>query len=159
MNERPFFINISSIVARHPHEFSTVYAATKAYMSNLIQGVSQENKKQVFLNVEPWFVKTKMVNYQKTWDSAAPEEVVKGAFKVLGKRLHCSGCIRHQLIDSFSWLFSSHFEARGQESIKSKETIVTNVKSSQKEMIFMSVYLVYNHVEFVPVGGLPQNNQ
>ena len=95
MTERPFFINISSIVARHPHEFSTVYAATKAYMSNLIQGVSQENKKQVFLNVEPWFVKTKMVNYQKTWDSAAPKEVVKGAFKVLGKRLHCSGCIRH----------------------------------------------------------------
>ena len=41
VQKKTFFINISSITAIHPHSYSTVYAATKAYISNLIQGVSQ----------------------------------------------------------------------------------------------------------------------
>lgn len=41
IGEKPFFINISSVVAQQPLKYSTVYAATKAYLSNLIKGVSQ----------------------------------------------------------------------------------------------------------------------
>ena len=52
-----------------------------------------------------------MVGHQKTWDTVGPEEIAEGAFKVLGKRLHCSGCIKHELIGSFSWMFTSHFDA------------------------------------------------
>ena len=73
MKDETFFVNISSITARHPHSYSTVYAATKAYISNLIEGVSQERKNTTFLDVRPWFVKTKMVKNQNTWDTALPE--------------------------------------------------------------------------------------
>ena len=73
MKDETFFVNISSITARHPDSYSTVYAATKAYISNLIEGVSQEGKNTTFLDVRPWFVKTKMVNNQITWDTALPE--------------------------------------------------------------------------------------
>jgi short-subunit dehydrogenase len=99
-----FFINISSVTARQPFKYSLVYAATKAYLSNLIEGMQQEQEKMVFLDVQPWFVKTKMIAYQQSWDSVDPEEIVKGAMRVLGKRSVCSGCLKHELVDQFCFL-------------------------------------------------------
>ena len=52
-----------------------------------------------FLDVRPWYVKTKMVMYQNSWDSVLPEAVVEGSFRVLGKVPDCSGTVKHELID------------------------------------------------------------
>jgi short-subunit dehydrogenase len=41
--ENPFFINVSSSVAKNPYKYSAVYSATKAYLSNLIEVYSKEN--------------------------------------------------------------------------------------------------------------------
>jgi len=53
----------------------------------------------IYLDVRPWYVKTKMVMYQNSWDSILPEEVVNGSFKMLGKAPYCSGTVKHELID------------------------------------------------------------
>lgn len=47
------------------------------------------------LNVEPWYVSTKMIGNKKSIDSVTPEEVVKGSLKCLIHKDRCTGSIKH----------------------------------------------------------------
>lgn len=82
-------------MANHPYKYSSLYSASKAYLSNFIQVLSEEEKNITFLDVKPWYVKTKMVGFQDTWDTVDPKTVVEGSLKVLGRRRQCSGCLKH----------------------------------------------------------------
>ena len=68
----PFFVNISSVASQYPSPRSSVYGATKAYLSNMIAAVSQEESNTTFLDVKPHYVTTKMVGNMKDWDTASP---------------------------------------------------------------------------------------
>ena len=72
LSNEAFMINVSSAVAKYPNKYSSVYAATKAYHSNLIQIVAKEDRSITFLNLTPWYVSTKMVGYLKSWDTVNP---------------------------------------------------------------------------------------
>jgi len=67
-------------------------------MSNLIATITKEQSTVTYLDVKPWYVKTKMVGYQNTWDSVEPKEIVEGSMKLLGRRSSGSGCWKHELI-------------------------------------------------------------
>jgi short-subunit dehydrogenase len=72
LKENQFFINLSSVVAKIPNKYSSIYSASKAYSSNLISAVSLEEKEVTFLDVQPWYVRTKMVSYRNGWDTVEP---------------------------------------------------------------------------------------
>ena len=72
MNRKYTVINISSASAHYPLKYSSVYSASKAYMSNLMKAYGKENPNQTILNIEPWYVKTKMIRYRDEWDSVPP---------------------------------------------------------------------------------------
>lgn len=48
-----------------------------------------------YLDVQPWYVRTKMVGNIDTWDTALPQQIVEGSLKLLGRRTSCCGCIKH----------------------------------------------------------------
>jgi hypothetical protein len=57
-----------------------------------------EESNVTYLDLRPWYVKTKMVGFLDTWDTVHPEEIAKGSFKLLGRRSSGCGCPKHELI-------------------------------------------------------------
>jgi short-subunit dehydrogenase len=77
------FLNVSSGVDAHPNKYSSIYSATKAYLSNLMKTITLElnsvTKKDqnqdinmYFLNLSPLYIRTKMIRYLKEWDVVEP---------------------------------------------------------------------------------------
>lgn len=60
--------------------------------------LAQEDPSINFLDIRPFFVKTKMVSFMNTWDTVLPEEVVDGSLRLLGKRTEGCGTWQHELI-------------------------------------------------------------
>jgi short-subunit dehydrogenase len=133
LGDSPFFINVSSAVATKPNPYSAVYSACKAYLSNLLETARMERPTVTFLDVRPWYVKTKMVGYQSTWGSVEPSAIAQGALRVLGKRKHCSGCWQHELIDQFSWLFQPRFRKRAEQQMEKARRVQELLQRRRKK--------------------------
>lgn len=89
------FVNLSSASSHHPLQYSSVYAGTKAYMTNLLKSYRLEEPRIEILDVQPWYVTTKLIGNQSTWDTVPPEQIVEGSLRVLGKTHSTSGCLKH----------------------------------------------------------------
>jgi short-subunit dehydrogenase len=77
------FVNVSSGVDVHPNRYSSIYSATKAYLSNLMKTITLEQNSVTkkdqhqdinthFLNLTPLYIRTKMIRYLKEWDVVEP---------------------------------------------------------------------------------------
>ena len=123
LSSQPFFLNISSIAALYPSPYSSVYGATKAYLSNALIAISQEQPTTTFLNLQPHYVTTKMVGNLRDWDTASPQDIVEGSMRLLGKRSHGSGCIRHELVQEFMWIVGWATKRRFKDMVQRAERL------------------------------------
>jgi hypothetical protein len=56
-----------------------------------------------------------MIGHRDEWDSVNAEEVVKGTFRVLGRRGNCAGTIKHEIIEEFVQWLRGKFDGRNEE--------------------------------------------
>jgi hypothetical protein len=49
-----------------------------------------------------------MTGFINTWDAVQPSDVVKGSLHVVGKRLKCSGCIKHEILHEFGYIVGKY---------------------------------------------------
>ena len=80
-----------------------------------MKAYSKENPSKTVLNMEPWYVKTKMIGFRSDWDSAEPHEIVENSFRLFGRRGTGLGTIKHELIDEFYWYYGDKFEERTEQ--------------------------------------------
>lgn len=55
-----------------------------------------------------------MIGHRDEWDSVDAEEVVKGTFRVLGRRGNCAGTIKHEIIEEFVEWLRGKFDGRNE---------------------------------------------
>ena len=96
-------INIGSFTGKHPFPFISAYSGSKAFVSAFSESLLVENQYKIdVLAINPHYVSTKMIRYQKiSFETRSPEEVVNACFRDLGRRKSSFGHINHELLNAY----------------------------------------------------------
>ena len=93
-------IHVGSILGKYPFPYVSTYSATKAFNDKYFESISNEDSDTHIMNITPFYVCTKMINYQKSMLTISPEEFVTSAVKHYnyGRKTAC-GHYKHEITD------------------------------------------------------------